>query len=136
MGKKKMKIKKISLSGFGYTELSPISNSSIENAIISKKNQSKSDIADAYSEMMFLDSCVDEEIAKLLSEIEAQYKKNTNAIRNYYTQRASNKKELEILLDNLEMQIPIAEEEFKIAQEIYNANNPISIDKEDKKKGE
>lgn len=130
MAKKRIKIKKLSLKGLGYTELSSASNNSLENDINSKKVGNDSNMADIYSEIMYLNGYVDEEISKLMSDLESQYKKNIEIINRFYTQRAANKKELELLLENLNEQIPIAEEEFYFAQKIYNDRNPISIDKD------
>lgn len=130
LAKKRITIKKLSLKELGYAELSSADINSLENDINRKKVESDLNMADVYSEIMYLNGYVDEEISKMLSDLESQYKKNIEIINRFYTQRAANKKELEMLLENLNDQIPVAEEEFSLAQKIYNDRNPISIDKD------
>lgn len=130
MAKKRITIKKLSLKKLGYEELSPASNNFLENDINSKKIKEKLNMADVYSEIMYLNGYVDEEISKMQSDLESRYKKNIEIINRFYAQRAANKKELEMLLKNLNEQIPAAEIEFNFARKIYNEHNPISIDKD------
>lgn len=130
MEKKRITIKKLSLKELGYVELSSLRNNSLENDVNRKKVRSDLNMADVYSEIMYLNGYVDEEISKMLSDLESQHKKNIEIINRFYAQRSANKKALEMLFDNLNEQIPIAEKEFVLAQKIYNDCNPISIDKD------